>query len=98
MNKTQYLLVKIAEEAAEVGQMALKTAHFGVHEKEHISGLSNVERLRRELTDLIAVVEMLQDNTNFNFVVPTEEKLAKRNKVEHYLKYSQSQGLVDADE
>lgn len=95
MTKTQYLLVKIAEEAAEVAQMALKTAHFGVHEKENETSPSNLERLCGELNDLLAVVDMFGEEIEEDIVLDGDKMEAKKKKVEHFMKYSQSQGLVD---
>ncbi|WP_321929869.1 hypothetical protein [Burkholderia cenocepacia] len=45
MTLTQYLLVKIAEEAAEVAQIALKTAHFGLNETQPGRDETNAQRL-----------------------------------------------------
>lgn len=98
MTKTQYLLVKLAEEAAEIAQIALKTAHFGVHEKEHEAGPDNIERVRKEITDLRAVVRMLEEHDASICLISKESEIdAKIAKVTHYMKYSQSQGLVDED-
>jgi hypothetical protein len=98
MTKTQYLLVKVAEESAEIGQMALKCTHFGILEKQDPNGATNIERLRNEITDLRAVIEMLEKEVWYGLYSLPEETEAKIAKVTHYMKYSQSQGLVDADE
>jgi hypothetical protein len=96
MTKTQYLLVKVAEESAEIGQMALKCTHFGVHEKQDPNGATNIERLRKEVVDFVAVLEMLEDHIGGDSFKSSQEEIdAKKAKVTHYMKYSQSQGLVD---
>lgn len=58
MNRTTYLLLKIAEEAAEISQMASKTAQFGTSGR-YQGGPSNLERLSDELRQLTTVCAML---------------------------------------
>lgn len=85
MNRTTYLLSKIAEEAAEVAQMAAKTQQFGLQERYTITHDTNVERLKQELTDLLTVVGMLQTETRFDFGVHVAQMNAvKVDKVDHY--------------
>ena len=94
MKIEQYLLVKLAEEASEIAQIALKTAQFGVHEKYHKLDEDNLERISGEFNDLLGVIELLRDNNvyiNTNF-----DKIAdKKIKVKKYLKYSQDLGMVE---
>ena len=52
MNRLQYLLTKLAEEANEVGQIALKTQQFGVDEGMPGQPFTNAERTHQELNDL----------------------------------------------
>ncbi|WP_212113468.1 hypothetical protein [Burkholderia cenocepacia] len=99
MSLTQYLLVKIAEEAAEVAQIALKTAHFGLVERHPERTETNAERIYAELNDLNAMVLRLNDVAFGDFFyepdhIAMSQKMAK---VEHYLAYSRSLGLVEAD-
>ena len=97
MTELQYYLVKVAEEASEVAQMALKTAHFGAQEKMPGQPFTNFERLTQEFIDLTTMVNVLvkkfnlplEDNEEFQ-----EACLRKLKKVSHYLEYSRSLGLV----
>lgn len=84
MNRITYLLSKVAEEAAEVAQMAAKTQQFGMDER-YRQGPSNAERLRAELTDLLTVFGMLSVETGFDFGVAVRQMSAeKADKVDHY--------------
>jgi len=100
MTKTQHLLCKIAEEAAEVGQMAMKCQQFGLDEvwEDNPDGPStNIERLRAELIDLIAVKHMLAEafdtSSKAGDMISAVNK--KQEKVRRYLKYSQELGMVE---
>lgn len=103
MTLTQYLLVKIAEEAAEVSQIALKTAHFGLSEMQPGRMETNAQRIYAELNDLLAMVHRLGEVSNgefwFDIGAPDPVAIAKKlGKVEHYLAYSRSLGLVAASD
>lgn len=87
MNRLQFLLGKLAEEAAEVSQMALKTQQFGLHEIYHIQELTNAQRTHLELDDMMAIVHMLNTEFNFGYEVDRiniSKKIAKVNKYAHY--------------
>ncbi|RKR46263.1 hypothetical protein [Paraburkholderia sp. BL17N1] len=100
MTLNQYFLVKIAEEASEIAQIALKTAHFGLSEIQPGRAETNAERVYGELNDLLAMVHRLGEVSNgeFWFDIGSPDHVAiatKLAKVEHYLAYSQSLGLVE---
>lgn len=100
MSLTQYFLIKIAEEAAEVAQIALKTAHFGLSETQPGRDETNAQRVYAELNDLLAMVHRLGEVSGgefwFDIGQPDHVAIsAKLAKVEHYLAYSQSLGLVE---
>ena len=102
MTLTQYFLTKIAEEANEVAQRALKASQFGLSEIQPGRADTNAERLYGELHDLLAVVHRLGEvsNREFWFDIGSPDQVAiatKLGKVEQYLAYSQSLGLVDAN-
>lgn len=100
MTLNQYLLVKVAEEASEVAQIALKAAHFGLSEVQPSRSETNAERIYVELNDLLAMVHRLGEVSNgeFWFDIGQPDHLAiarKLGKVQQYLAYSQSLGLVE---
>jgi hypothetical protein len=63
MQYRDYLYAKIAEEAGEIAQMAIKTAIFGENSTDPtvINGDTNQVALAKELTDLIAVFSLLNE-------------------------------------
>lgn len=75
--------------------MCSKNKQFGIGERQHEDGPSNKQRLHDELNDLIATVEMLNEEEGFEFT-PNRDKIeAKKAKVAHYRKYSRSLGTVE---
>lgn len=92
MNREQYLLTKLAEEAVEVAQMALKTQQFGMLEVYKTE--DNRTRLHAELNDLFAIIEMLNKECDFKFVMDQSQINTKITKVDHYYEYSKSLGKV----
>lgn len=101
MTRIQYLLGKLSEECHEVGQRAIKAQHFGHDEVQVGQGLNNIERLNVELNDLLAIVELLNDELisrdhpckplkgNYPMIQTKREKLQK------YYELSKSRGQVE---
>src|SRR5579872_1371766 len=102
MTLQQFYLAKIAEEASEIAQIALKASQFGLTERYPQDPKNNAERLCAELTDLQAMVLRLVDTSpagEFWFDIGSLDHVAiarKLQKVDHYLAYSQSLGMVEA--
>lgn len=98
MSYEQFLLMKLAEEASEVSQIALKTMQFGM--EEHCPGLTlnNKERVHEELNDLLGIVELLNRTTGFGFKADTTAVDKKITKISKYLKYSIDLGKVSPDD
>lgn len=99
LTRYQYLLTKLAEEASEVAQIALKTQQFGADEVYPEQSKTNTQRIHSELIDLLAIVGMLNKEFNFNFALDTEEQFQKmvdkQEKVEKYYTYSQECNMVE---
>lgn len=103
MTLSQYFLIKLAEEAAEVAQIALKAAHFGLSEIQPGRVETNAQRIYGELNDVLAMVHRLGEISNgeFWFDIGSPDHMAiaaKIAKVERYLAYSQSLGLVEVSD
>lgn len=92
MNRTQYLLTKLAEECNEVAQRALKTQQFGLDES--YQGRTNREMLHEELNDLVTIISMLNKESNLNFIPDDLSINEKEFNVNEYYKYSLSLGMV----
>lgn len=95
MTHEQFLLMKLAEEASEIAQIALKTAQFGMNEKHPDMELNNKERIHLELNDLLAVVDELNSWAKFDFKENYEAKINKIEKLNRYLGYSIDLGKVE---
>ena len=95
MNRLQFLLTKLAEEAAEIGQIALKTQQFGLHEMCPGLDKTNAQSIHKEIHDLLAIVYMLNGEFDFGYVEDMSAILTKERKVNQHYKYSQSLGMVE---
>lgn len=99
MDKAQYLLMKLAEECAEVAQRAIKQMQFGKYEIQEGQPFTNGERLKQEITDLGVVLELLVEQNEIpDYNIGMEEwdklketKIAKMNK---YLQLSADLGRI----
>lgn len=94
MDRLQYLLTKLAEEGAEVAQIALKTQQFGLDERCASMQESNKERCWKELDDLNGIIQMLNDEFDFGYTpsqIAINNKVAKVNK---YAAYSEQLGML----
>jgi NTP pyrophosphatase (non-canonical NTP hydrolase) len=81
MNNEQYLLGKLAEEAAELAQIAIKAQQFGL---AHVFGgsgnpdiLSNLQRIEDEYNDIVGIVAMLEAEENVEINVITDKVVEK---------------------
>lgn len=99
MNYQQYLLVKLAEESAEVAQMAIKCSLFGYDsvDPREDTGEPNALKLFKELLDFSAVMTELEDSTSYNFddINPDEYIEMKRLKLKHYYDVAQNHTLSE---
>lgn len=86
MSREQFLLLKLAEECTEVAQMCSKCMQFGLEETYQIE--TNIERLHKELVDVLAVVSMLNTDCNFEFSPSQKAMEEKCRKVDKYYRYS----------
>lgn len=95
MTTEQFLLCKLAEEAAEIAQMALKCQQYGLEEVMVGQPLTNSERLHGELNDMFASIRMLNDECEFEFESDYTAIQAKIKKVQKYAEYSRSLNKIE---
>ncbi len=98
MNQTQHLLVLAVEECFEVAHRCSKAIRFGFDEVQDGQELHNAQRIADELTDLFAVMLMLEVETGHTLLDldPCSDGVhTKRDKVEKYMKLSRERGLLD---
>jgi len=92
MNRKEHLMTILTEECAEVQQAVTKALRFGLNEGRDIE-TTNADRLKAELNDLWAIVEMLNAE-GFDLHLDTVLREAKKHKVEKYLLYSAECGTL----
>ena len=88
MTKGQFLLLKLSEECAEVAQRCSKQIQFGKEEKQHDQEFTNAQRLKAELTDLLAVANLLVEAKEVESLSMAEldaATLVKKQKMQKYL-------------
>ncbi len=109
MNRTEHLLVCLAEECAEVTKEVTKILRFGMNDKpiQSLGGNElepNSVRLQQEIIDVITLIDMIADeddvlplfNRPYNDEGNEFESMmaAKREKVEKYIKYAREKGTI----
>lgn len=94
MNRLQYLLTKLAEEASEVAQIVLKTQQFGLDEICPNLPYSNKERCHQEINDFLAIIAILNDEFDFNYDPDRDQISAKISKINKYYQYSKDLGMI----
>jgi NTP pyrophosphatase (non-canonical NTP hydrolase) len=96
MNKTDYLLTCLAEEAGEITQAVGKSLRFGLEDGYPETSRTNRTDLQAELNDLFALVELLQ---NENVLIEADRAAidCKKEKVLCWMKYSTECGRLDTE-
>ena len=91
MKRLNYLLTKLAEEASEVSQAALKCSLFGLDDHHPERTTTNVQELEQEMVDILAVFAIIQQEFGILSSLSEEEArtAAKRkfDKLDHYYHY-----------
>lgn len=95
MTRMQYLLSKLAEEASEVAQAAIKAQIFGVHER-YVAEPTNIERVSIEFNDMLSIIDMINEEIGGLCITVNPQQIEnKKTKVEHYMEFSRSLGLLE---
>lgn len=95
MNRTEHLLVCLAEECDEVSQRVAKALRFGLDEVQAEQPLSNTARIVDELEDLISVALILHHEGIIPAFYPKDSRVEKkRTKIEKYMAISREQGVL----
>lgn len=95
MTETEYLLVCLAEEASEIIKDVSKALRFGLDDVAP-NGNTNKQNLAMELTDLLAVYDLLEeDGTLKPFSYNPDLIAAKKAKVMYYMGMRQQPNLEE---
>lgn len=100
MNRSEYLLTCLMEEAAEVQQACAKALRFGLEDNAPMSLESNADKIANEYVDMIAIIYMLVDEDVVEGFVDKEilKRIdVKKNKVKKWMKYSKQKGMLQND-
>lgn len=113
MNREQFLLMKLAEECAEVSQRAIKQIQFGADQIQKAGevaggqgpapkevGLSNAQRLQDEITDLEIIISLLAEANQLTLKTdgPFSDLRAKKvEKLNKYLAFARSLGQLPGE-
>jgi len=97
MNTIEHLLTILQEECAEVSQRAAKAIRFGLDEVQEGQPFDNHARLAGELKDLLAAVELLNEETGRPLITADNFKhlAARKEKVRHWMTYSKERGRLE---
>lgn len=97
MNQTEHLLSCLAEECTEVGQRVSKALRFGLGEVQPGQPLTNAERIAGELVDLLAVVEILEEEGILDVPRDPGAIQRKKDKVRKFMVYAAECGALTLD-
>lgn len=101
MNRQEHLLICCMEECDEVSHRISKALRFGIQQiqkarddkpEQNPEQLSNADRIWREYSDLVAVMEMAGFNTK---LMNHSRIVAKKEKVEKYLRLAKAEGTLN---
>lgn len=96
MNNLQYLLMKLDEECKEVGICSSKIMQFGLNSDNNGENvLNNKESLFLELNDVLAVIQLLNEECQLGFTPDQDAIERKKLKLKKFRTISKNMGLVD---
>jgi NTP pyrophosphatase (non-canonical NTP hydrolase) len=101
MNRLEHILTITAEECNEVAQRITKALRFGISNIEEGQPYNNLERIMHEYNDLVAMLEMLENELDGGIGLSdyhnhnSNSKEEKKSKVEKYFEISKQEGTLD---
>ena len=99
MKRIEHLLQVLQEEAAEVIQAASKINRFGLRDFNPFTGENNEDKLVAEIHDLLAILQMVNEELHLGVGEGREAEEAvesKKRKVNCYIdEYAKPRGTLD---
>ena len=95
MNRIEHLLACLGEECGEVQQVVGKSLRFGIYDCNPDFKLPNFELIQAEITDLIAVYELLCWEIGDDPILLDLGVAKKQQKVQKYMQYAIKAGVLD---
>jgi hypothetical protein len=98
LNEIEHLLVCLNEECCEIAKECTKALRFGLddYNAENHDDPLNRERLRRELCDLLGVIELLVARGVITDPhLDTQRIYFKKVRVAKFMRYAQNAGALD---
>lgn len=97
MTKTEYLFLCLAEEGGELTQAAGKAGRFGATDRPPGGGLRNDDHVVHEINDVLAVVELLEEQgVDLAGVGDRQAIEQKKAKVLRFMHFSERRGVLPA--
>jgi len=90
MNRQEHLLTILGEELSELHQELCKALRFGIYEQQPGKSLNNSKRIFKEFNDLMARVEMVNENQYQKIEATDEMREAVYNVINDYEEDTQS--------
>ena len=94
-SKLDHLLACAGEECGEVQQVVGKALRFGIWDHHPDKKITNLEMLRREVHDLLAVYELICEELGESKSIDPALIRNKRQRVMHYMGYARDCGQLE---
>lgn len=88
MTDNEHLLVFLSEECLEVAHIVSKALRFGLQDIEPGQPFTNAQRIKQESTDIVAVMELVEEAGLLPDTRNIRDVEAKKAKVKQWLEYS----------
>lgn len=101
LNATDYLLLCLAEECAEIQKICTKSLRFGLdsHDPNDPDKIMNIDKLKTEINDVLAVTRIFEYSGFWNGEVQdTQMIIDKLLKLEHFTEISEKLGKLESKE
>ena len=94
-NKQEHLAYCVGEECGEVQQVLGKIGRFGLLNTNPNNGLTNLQQLKLEVHDIIAVYQMLTEEVGEDPSIDDTLIAAKMKRTEHYMEVARNLGELE---